>query len=73
MASRGDQQDLLEVLEISIAQSLPAVPSFLEQSRRHASSERTLRLAWPSATPPTKRSSTEYAARESSNSRAGRS
>ncbi|WP_327312642.1 AraC family transcriptional regulator [Streptomyces sp. NBC_01235] len=43
MASRGNQQDLLEVLEISIAQSLPAVPSFLEQSRRHASSERTLR------------------------------
>ncbi|MGW1563467.1 AraC family transcriptional regulator [Streptomyces sp. NPDC002144] len=43
MASRRDQQDLLEVLEISIAQSLPAVPSFLEQARRHASSERTLR------------------------------
>jgi AraC-like DNA-binding protein len=43
MASRGDQQELLEVLEISIAQSLPVVPSFLEQSRRHASSERTLR------------------------------
>ncbi|NGO10088.1 AraC family transcriptional regulator [Streptomyces sp. HC44] len=43
MASRRDQQDLLEVLEISIAQSLPAVPSFVEQARRHASSERTLR------------------------------
>ncbi|MEU6252500.1 AraC family transcriptional regulator [Streptomyces sp. NPDC047043] len=43
MASRRDQQDLLEVLEISIAQSLPAVPSFTEQARRHASSERTLR------------------------------
>ncbi|MGW2741379.1 AraC family transcriptional regulator [Streptomyces sp. NPDC001450] len=43
MASRRDQQDLLEVLEISIAQSLPAVPSFPEQARRHASSERTLR------------------------------
>ncbi|WP_369220697.1 AraC family transcriptional regulator [Streptomyces sp. R39] len=43
MASRRSQQDLLEVLEISIAQSLPAVPSFLEQARRHASSERTLR------------------------------
>ncbi|MGW2716815.1 AraC family transcriptional regulator [Streptomyces sp. NPDC001492] len=42
-ASRRDQQDLLEVLEISIAQSLPAVPSFTEQARRHASSERTLR------------------------------
>ncbi|MEW2402889.1 AraC family transcriptional regulator ligand-binding domain-containing protein [Streptomyces sp. NPDC046862] len=42
-ASGRDQQDLLEVLEISIAQSLPAVPSFLEQARRHASSERTLR------------------------------
>ncbi|WP_340374422.1 AraC family transcriptional regulator ligand-binding domain-containing protein [Streptomyces sp. SS7] len=43
MASRRDQQDLLEVLEISIAQSLPAVPPFPEQARRHASSERTLR------------------------------
>lgn len=42
-ASRRDQQDLLEVLEISIAQSLPDVPSFVEQARRHASSERTLR------------------------------
>jgi AraC-like DNA-binding protein len=42
-ASRRDQQDLLEVLEISIAQSLPEVPSFVEQARRHASSERTLR------------------------------
>lgn len=43
VASRRDQQDLLEVLEISIAQSLPDVPSFVEQVRRHASSERTLR------------------------------
>ncbi|WP_369166521.1 AraC family transcriptional regulator ligand-binding domain-containing protein [Streptomyces sp. R28] len=43
MVSRRDQQDLLEVLEISIAQSLPNVPSFVEQARRHASSERTLR------------------------------
>ncbi|MFJ5999932.1 AraC family transcriptional regulator [Streptomyces sp. NPDC092370] len=42
-ASRRNQQDLLEVLEISIAQSLPDVPSFVEQARRHASSERTLR------------------------------
>ncbi|MFE7657918.1 AraC family transcriptional regulator [Streptomyces bottropensis] len=42
-AARRDQQDLLEVLEISIAQSLPDVPSFVEQARRHASSERTLR------------------------------
>ncbi|MDO0916654.1 AraC family transcriptional regulator [Streptomyces sp. DT2A-34] len=42
-ASRRAQQDLLEVLEISIAQSLPVVPSFAEQARRHASSERTLR------------------------------
>ena len=42
-ASRRDQQDLLEVLEISIAQNLPDVPSFVEQARRHASSERTLR------------------------------
>ncbi|MFF5187433.1 AraC family transcriptional regulator ligand-binding domain-containing protein [Streptomyces sp. NPDC000345] len=43
LASRRDQQDLLEVLEISIAQSLPDVPSFVEQARRHSSSERTLR------------------------------
>ncbi|MER6154050.1 AraC family transcriptional regulator ligand-binding domain-containing protein [Streptomyces sp. NPDC001868] len=43
MASRRDQQDLLEVLEISVAQGLPAVPSFGEQARRHATSERTLR------------------------------
>jgi AraC-like DNA-binding protein len=43
MASRRDQQDLLEVLEISVAQSLPVVPSFAEQARRHTTSERTLR------------------------------
>jgi AraC-like DNA-binding protein len=43
VAARRDQQELLEVLEISIAQSLPEVPSFVEQARRHASSERTLR------------------------------
>jgi AraC-like DNA-binding protein len=43
LASRRGQQDLLEVLEVSIAQSLPDVPSFLEQARRHAASERTLR------------------------------
>ncbi|MFE9646202.1 AraC family transcriptional regulator [Streptomyces sp. NPDC006365] len=43
MTSRRDQQDLLEVLEISIAQGLPVVPSFAEQARRHATSERTLR------------------------------
>ena len=43
MASQRNQQELLEVLEISIAQSLPVVPSFLEQARRRASSERTLR------------------------------
>ncbi|MFF7986491.1 AraC family transcriptional regulator [Streptomyces sp. NPDC007901] len=43
MASRRRQQDLLEVLEISVAQSLPVVPSFSEQARTHASSERTLR------------------------------
>jgi hypothetical protein len=34
---------VLEVLEISVAQSLPVVPSFGEQARRHATSERTLR------------------------------
>ncbi|MEU6904178.1 AraC family transcriptional regulator [Streptomyces coeruleorubidus] len=43
ITSRRDQQELLEVLEISIAQSLPEVPPFVEQARRHASSERTLR------------------------------
>jgi AraC-like DNA-binding protein len=43
MASRRRQQDLLEILEISVAQSLPFVPSFSTQARRHASSERTLR------------------------------
>jgi len=43
MGPRRDQQDLLEVLEISIAQSLPDIPSFAEQARRHAASERTLR------------------------------
>jgi AraC-like DNA-binding protein len=43
LASRRGQQELLEVLEVSIAQGLPAVPSFAEQARRHAASERTLR------------------------------
>jgi AraC-like DNA-binding protein len=43
MASRRTRQDLLEVLEISIAQSLPDVPTFAEQARRHAAGERTLR------------------------------
>jgi AraC-like DNA-binding protein len=43
LASRRTRQDLLEVLEISIAQSLPDVPTFAEQARRHATGERTLR------------------------------
>ncbi len=43
VASRRSRQDLLEVLEISIAQSLPNVPSFAGQARRHATGERTLR------------------------------
>jgi AraC-like DNA-binding protein len=43
LASRRTRQELLEVLEISIAQSLPEVPSFAEQARRHATGERTLR------------------------------
>jgi AraC-like DNA-binding protein len=43
VASRRTRQDLLEVLEISIAQSLPAVPTFAEQARKHAAGERTLR------------------------------
>ncbi|WP_327321033.1 AraC family transcriptional regulator [Streptomyces sp. NBC_01235] len=43
LASRRHQQELLEVLEISVAQSLPVVPSFAEQARRQSASERTLR------------------------------
>lgn len=43
LASRRSRQDLLEVLEISIAQSLPDVPTFAEQARRQATGERTLR------------------------------
>ncbi|MEJ2851876.1 MULTISPECIES: AraC family transcriptional regulator [unclassified Saccharothrix] len=43
LASRRTRQDLLEVLEVSIAQSLPAVPTFAEQARKHAAGERTLR------------------------------
>jgi AraC-like DNA-binding protein len=43
MASRRDQQELLEVLEVSVAQRLPDVPSFVEQALRLALSERTLR------------------------------
>jgi AraC-like DNA-binding protein len=43
MTSRRHQQELLEVLEISVAQSLPAIPSFAEQARRQSASERTLR------------------------------
>jgi AraC-like DNA-binding protein len=43
MASGRTRQDLLEVLEISIAQSLPTVPTVAEQARRHAAGERTLR------------------------------
>ncbi|MCP2245959.1 AraC family transcriptional regulator [Lentzea aerocolonigenes] len=43
VASRRSRQDLLEVLEVSIAQSLPDVPTFAEQARRQATGERTLR------------------------------
>ena len=43
MASRREQQELLEVLEVSIAQQLPDVPSFAGQAHRLALSERTLR------------------------------
>jgi AraC-like DNA-binding protein len=43
MASSRTRQDLLEVLEISIAQKLPTVPTFAEQARKHSSGERTLR------------------------------
>ncbi|MFJ4671536.1 AraC family transcriptional regulator [Kitasatospora purpeofusca] len=43
MSSRREQQDLLEVLEVAIARSLPEVPSVAEQARRHSTSERTLR------------------------------
>jgi AraC-like DNA-binding protein len=42
-ASRRDQQELLEVLEISVAQRLPDAPSFAEQAHRLVLSERTLR------------------------------
>lgn len=43
MAARRDRQELLERLEVSIAQELPVVPTFAEQARRHSASERTLR------------------------------
>ena len=42
-AAQHAQQDLLEVLEVSIARSLPDVPSITEQARRLSASERTLR------------------------------
>jgi AraC-like DNA-binding protein len=43
IAAHRDRQELLEILEVSIARSLPDVPSFAEQARRHSASERTLR------------------------------
>ncbi|WP_158845420.1 AraC family transcriptional regulator [Saccharothrix deserti] len=43
VVSRRSRQDLLEVVEVSIAQSLPTVPSFAQQAHRHAAGERTLR------------------------------
>jgi AraC-like DNA-binding protein len=43
LAAPRDRQELLELLEVSIAQSLPTVPTFAEQARRHSASERTLR------------------------------
>lgn len=43
MAARRDRQELLELLEVSVAQTLPDVPTFAEQARRHSASERTLR------------------------------
>jgi len=43
MAVRRDRQELLELLEVSIAQALPTVPTFAEQARRRSASERTLR------------------------------
>lgn len=43
MAAGRDRQELLELLEFSIAQALPTVPTFAEQARRHSASERTLR------------------------------
>lgn len=43
LAARRNPQELLELLEISIAQSLPDVPSFAEQARLQSASERTLR------------------------------
>ncbi|MGW3960686.1 AraC family transcriptional regulator [Amycolatopsis sp. NPDC005003] len=43
LAEPRGRQELLELLEISIAQALPTVPTFAEQARRHSASERTLR------------------------------
>jgi AraC-like DNA-binding protein len=43
VAAGRDRQEVLEMLEISIAQALPSIPSFAEQARRHSTSERTLR------------------------------
>ncbi|NUR58100.1 MAG: AraC family transcriptional regulator [Catenulispora sp.] len=43
MVARHHRQELLELLEVSIAQALPDVPTFAEQARRHSASERTLR------------------------------
>jgi AraC-like DNA-binding protein len=43
LAAGRVRQELLEMLEVSVAQSLPEVVSFAEQARRHAISERTLR------------------------------
>ncbi|WP_354644480.1 AraC family transcriptional regulator [Kitasatospora camelliae] len=40
---RREQQDLLEVLEVSVTRSLPTVPSLADQAQRHSTSERTLR------------------------------
>ncbi|MFJ1707656.1 AraC family transcriptional regulator [Kitasatospora sp. NPDC088346] len=42
-SSRREQQDLLEVLEVSVTRSLPTVPSLADQAQRHSTSERTLR------------------------------
>lgn len=43
LGARRDRQEVLELLEVSIAQALPTVPTFAEQARRHSASERTLR------------------------------
>src|SRR2546423_5393580 len=52
MAARRDRQELLEVLEVSIAQGLPAGSTLAAQARRPSASERTLRRRLAAARTP---------------------